>query len=73
MDQIVTEIVRAAPFMAVTMAVTVFLTTMIWVRELDRNNKEWSDFCTKLNKSWAESCNILVDLLREAENSQNVT
>lgn len=69
MDQIVTEILRAAPFMAVTM----FLATMIWVMELDRNNKEWSDFCTKLNKSWAESCNTLVDLLREAKNSQNVT
>ena len=61
MDRIVTKIVRAAPFMAVT----VFLTTMIWVRELDRNNKEWSDFCIKLNKS--------LDLLGEVKNSQNVT
>ena len=69
MDQIVIEIVRTALFMAITM----LLTTMAWVRELERNNKEWCDFCTKLNKSWAESCNILVDLLREVENSQNVT
>ena len=69
MDQIVTEIVRAASFVAITM----FLTTMIWVRELERNNRVWSDFCTKLNKSWAESCKTLADRLREVENSQNVT
>lgn len=69
MDQIVTEIVRAAPFMSITM----FLTTMIWARELERNNREWSDFCTKLNKAWAESCKALSDRLREVENSQNVT
>lgn len=69
MDQIVTEIVRAAPFMAVTM----FLTSMIWDRELERNNREWSDLCTILNKSWAERCKKLADRLREIEDSQNVT
>ena len=69
MDQMVAEIVHAAPFMMITM----LLTSMIWARELERNNKEWSDFCTKLNKSWAESCKKLVDRLREVENSQNVT
>lgn len=69
MDQIVIEIVRTALFMAITM----LLTTMAWVKELERNNKEWGDFCTKLNKSWAESCKALSDRLREVENSQNVT
>ena len=69
MDQMVTEIVHAAPFMMIT----VLLTSMIWARELERNNKKWSDFCTKLNKSWAESCKALADRLREVENSRNVT
>lgn len=69
MDQIVTENVRAASLMAITM----LLTSMIWARELERNNKEWSDFCTRLNKSWAESCKALADRLREVENSRNVT
>ena len=59
MDQIVIEIVHAAPFMAVTM----FLTRMIWVRKLERNNREWSDFCTKLNKS----CGELQEALGPAE------
>lgn len=69
MDQMVTEIVHAAPFMMIT----VLLTSMIWARELELNDKEWSDFCTKLNKSWAESCKALADRLREVENSRNVT
>lgn len=69
MDQIVTEIVRAAPYMAITM----FTTTMIWAREVERLNKEWSDYCTKLHKTWAESYKALSDRLREVENSQNVT
>ena len=69
MDQMVTEIVHAAPFMMITM----LLTSMIWARELERNDKEWCDICTKLDKSWAEICKALADRLREAGSSRNVT
>lgn len=69
MEQILTEAMVVIP----SVLCTAIFTSIAWIEECRRQNKEWCDLCNKINDSWLEKYQRLETMLKEAKNDENVT